>query len=78
MAILEEPKDANDQKNDQKQRDRPRRQGRQQHHHHAHRAPDPFWEKHKTLQWWMYTYDTAVRACQYAKATEAITDWVKV
>lgn len=52
-------------------RDRPRRSDRQP-------ATETFCGKHKDLQGWVYTYDTAARAYQYAKTTEAITEWVKL
>lgn len=72
MEVKQELKDATEHKVDQKQRDRTRRNGRQQ------TAPDSFRGKHKDLQGWIYLYDTAARAYQYNKTTEAITDWVKM
>lgn len=70
QEMREENHDRRDKKR-QNDRDRQRRPERQQ------LALETFRGKHKDLQGWVYTYDNAARAYQYAKTTEAITEWVK-
>jgi len=70
----EEPQEESDRHNHKRRydRDRPKKSGK------TPTAQDAFRGKHKDLAGWVYTYDTAARAYQYAKTTEAIADWVQV